>query len=94
MKKILFFGGFCFHYLATASAAAAAAGFDFHLTVWEFAEFSSLGVAELRSFERIQGRRIAAGIEQASLGIGFLSLLLLACMHAYNLSILFSAVYC
>lgn len=60
-EKILFFGGFCFHYLATAAATAASATaasiFDFSLTVWQF--------GSLRSFERIQGRRRAADIERA-----------------------------
>lgn len=45
-EKNLFFGGFCFHHFATAAAIA---GFDFCLTVWEFGR---LGVSNSRKKNR------------------------------------------
>lgn len=81
-EKILFFGSFCFHYLAIAAAAATtAAGCIFCLTVWQFGR---LGVWEFRTNSRKKKKK---GIEQASLGIGFLSFLSLLSFY-YRLSLL------
>lgn len=53
MKKIFLFGGFCFYYLATATAAASAAGINFCSGVWQF---GSLGVSI--EFKTEEGQRV------------------------------------
>lgn len=52
-EKNLFFGGFCFHHLTAATAAATASIFDFLLNSLAVWEFGSLGVSiEFKEEER------------------------------------------